>query len=404
MSFSNNRSTLSSQLLTQPYLSKRIFRALISLPCENRSWFYLLLVLTALVLIVMAYFGIRLRGFRPSNNVQWSASGIGLTFEDSSQAYTESFFTGSGSGSRIGLTLELAFQPRYFRKSSIGMLMMVNDGDTDSQLVICQWRSSLIIMNGDDYSNRRRIPKIYFELDPNRDEPHLITIVSNTTGTRLFLDGALKKSSKDLVLRYPDGTAQARLVLANSVTGRNAWAGTMMGLAFYDHELENDVIVRHFQMWRTKRNFSAFVLHWPRLLYAFDEGQGKRVYNKLGDGLDLIVPAWRKVLHTKALSWPQWEDLGGQGRINDILINFAGFMPLGFLLIAALSRLEGLRVRQALLIALLGSFLFSLGIEIVQVWIPSRYSSMLDLILNTLGGGFGALLFPMIRIQRRKLE
>lgn len=404
MSFLNNRSTLSSQLLTQPYLSKRILRALISLPRENRSWFYLLLVLTALVLIVMVYFGIRLQGFRPSNNVQWSASGIGLTFEESSQAYTESFFTGSGSDSRIGLTIELAIHPRYLSKSSIGMLMMVHDGDADSQLVICQWHSSLIIMNGNDYSNRRRIPRISLKLDPNRYEPHFITIVSNKTGTKIFLDGALKKSNKNLALRYPDGTAQARLVVASSMTGRNSWVGTMMGLAFYDHGLEDDMIAQHFEMWRAKRNFSAFKLHGPRLLYSFDEGQGKRIYSKLGDGLDLNVPARIKVLQTKAFSWPQWEDLGSPNRVKDILINFAGFIPLGFLLITTLSRLEGFRVRRTLLIALIGSFLFSLGIELVQVWIPFRHSSLLDLILNTLGGGFGALLYLMIRIPSRKLE
>lgn len=377
---------------------------MISLSRENKPWFILLLVLMALVLIVMLYFGIRLKGFRPGNNVQWSTSGIGLTFEESSQAYTESFFTGSGSGNRIGLTIELAIHPGNFSKSSIGILMMVHDGDADSQLVICQWRSSLIIMNGNDYSNQRRIPKIYFKLDPNRHEPHLITIVSNKTGTRLFLDGTLKKNNKDLVLRYPGGAAQARLVVANSVAGRNSWAGTIMGLAFYDQVLGNDVIVRHLQMWRMKRNFSAFKLHGPRVLYAFDEGQGKRVYNKLGDGLDLIVPAWRKVLQTKALSWPKWDDLGRPGSVKDVLVNFAGFIPLGFLLIATFNRLEGFRVRRALLIALIGSFLLSLGIEIVQVWMPSRYSSMLDLILNTLGGGFGALLFLMIRIPGRKLE
>jgi glycopeptide antibiotics resistance protein len=34
----------------------------------------------------------------------------------------------------------------------------------------------------------------------------------------------------------------------------------------------------------------------------------------------------------------------------------------------------------------------SLTIELAQAWIPSRSSQMLDLILNTLGGGIGVLL------------
>ena len=377
---------------------------MISLSRENRPWFFWLMVLMALVLIVMLYFGIRLKGFRPNNNVQWSAPGTGLTFERFSQAYTESFFSGIGSINRTGLTIELAIHPRHSRNSRFRMLIMVHDGDDNSQLVIGQWRSSLIVMNGNDYSNRRRIPKIYIELDCDTREPYLITIVSNKTGTRLFLDGALKKSNKDLILRYPGRAAQARLVVGNSLNGSSPWAGTLMGLAFYDHGMEDDVIVRHFQMWRMKRNFCTFKPQAPRLLYAFDEGQGERVYNKLGDGLDLIVPAWIKVLQTGILSWPKREQLERPNGVTDVLVNFTGFIPLGFLLVATLSRLEGIRVRWALLIALLASFLFSLGIEIVQAWLPSRSSSMLDLILNTLGGGMGMLLFRMSCLRNRKLE
>jgi VanZ family protein len=156
-------------------------------------------------------------------------------------------------------------------------------------------------------------------------------------------------------------------------------------------------------MWRMKPNFSAFKPHGPRLLYAFDEGEGEKITNKLGDGLDLIVPAWIKVLQPEAFSWPQWEDLGTPNRMKDMWVNFTGFIPLGFLLIATLSRLEGFRGRRALLTALIGSFLFSFGIETAQVWIPYRHSSMLDLILNTLGGACGALLFQMIRIPGRKV-
>jgi VanZ family protein len=364
---------------------------LISLSRENRPWFFLLLALTALALIVMLYYGIRLKGFRPSNNVQWSASEIGLTFGRYAQAYTDGFYTGTRSGT--GLTVELAIQPEYLKRPGIGMLIAVQ-GD-DSQLVICQWQSSLIIMNGNDYSNRRKTPKIYFKLDTSSRESYLITITSNKSGTRLFMDGALKKSNKELILRYPDGTAQTRLVVANSLSGRNPWVGTLMGLAFYDHALENDTILRHFQIWRTKRNFKTFKRHEPRLLYVFDEGQGNRVYNQCGDGLDLIIPDWIKVLQVNTPSWPQWEELERPSALKDALINFAGFMPLGFLIVATLCRLEGIRIRWTVLIALLSSFVFSIGIEIAQMWIPSRHSSMLDLTLNTLGGGMGALLYPM---------
>ncbi len=352
-----------------------------------------------LVLIGMLYFGVRLKGFRPDNNVKWSVTGNGLVFDRFAEAYTEGFFSGSVEpDAKSGLAIEMVIQPKYSRYSGTRILLLVHDGDDDRQLVIGQWRNSLIIMNGDDFSNRHRIPKIYFELDGNGNKSHLITIVSNDSGTKLFLDGTLKKRNEDLKLRYPNGSAKAKLIVGNSFNGNSPWTGTIRGLAFFDRYLEDDVVGRHFQAWRLKSDFSAFKPDGPRLLYAFDEGRGQRVYNKLGDGMDLIVPALMKVLQPRVLSWPGLEALESPGSLEDVFINLVGFIPLGLLLIAALGKLEGIEKRSRLFIALLLVFSFSLCIEIVQVWIPSRNSSLLDLILNTLGGGMGVLLFRGVRV------
>jgi len=346
------------------------------------------------VLIGMLYFGIRLKGFRRGNNVRWSDSGVGLAFQRFGQAYTDGFFSAAGGGlSGNGLTIELAIRPEFPKYSGFRFLVLVHDGDDSRQLVIGQWRSSLVIMNGDDYSNRHRAPKIYFELGGRGSKTHFITIVSNAAGTRLFLDGAMKKRNEELILRYPNRTAPARLVVGNSLNGTNPWTGTILGLAFYDRDLGEDGVLRHFHVWRRAKDFSAFKPDVPRLLYAFDEGKGERIYDKLGNGLDLKVPAWMKVLQAKVLSWPRFEEVASARMIEDVLVNLAGFVPLGLLLIAALGRLEGIGERTVVLATLLLVFSFSLCIEILQVWIPSRDSSMLDLILNTLGGGAGIVLF-----------
>lgn len=72
----------------------------------------------------------------------------------------------------------------------------------------------------------------------------------------------------------------------------------------------------------------------------------------------------------------------------DVMSNVLGYMPLGFLL--ALSALRSGRERVALPIAILATVLLSLAMESLQVYLPDRVPSNLDLLLNLAGGALGA--------------
>jgi len=71
--------------------------------------------------------------------------------------------------------------------------------------------------------------------------------------------------------------------------------------------------------------------------------------------------------------------------VSDIVLNFFGFIPLGFLfmMIPFLNR--------SLLVALTLCAVLSLSIELGQLFLPLRVTSIDDLILNTFGGLCGAL-------------
>lgn len=71
------------------------------------------------------------------------------------------------------------------------------------------------------------------------------------------------------------------------------------------------------------------------------------------------------------------------GWLADVARNLLLFLPLGAL--AAGARLEG---RQVIAIG----FLLSLAIELLQLAIPGRFGSPVDLVANTLGAGIGAAL------------
>lgn len=72
------------------------------------------------------------------------------------------------------------------------------------------------------------------------------------------------------------------------------------------------------------------------------------------------------------------------------MLNLIGFVPLGFMLCAVVGRGEGAWRRYGWLAAVVLAFLFSLSLEVVQAWIPTRSSSLWDLVLNTVGAGVGA--------------
>lgn len=81
--------------------------------------------------------------------------------------------------------------------------------------------------------------------------------------------------------------------------------------------------------------------------------------------------------------WPRY------WTVFDLVANVAVYLPMGFFLTLALSRLPGRFTAPAIAVLLAGSVSFCM--EALQTWLPSRVPSNLDLACNTLGGLFGAL-------------
>lgn len=73
----------------------------------------------------------------------------------------------------------------------------------------------------------------------------------------------------------------------------------------------------------------------------------------------------------------------------DVVANLVGYMPLGFFLV--LSALRTGRSRYALRLGVLAASVLSLLMESLQVYLPNRVPSNLDLMLNVAGGALGAL-------------
>jgi hypothetical protein len=219
-----------------------------------------------------------------------------------------------------------------------------------------------------------------------------LTITSGRQGTKIYVDGQIKGTKKDLALDIPGG-GKTRLVLGNSVYGGNSWKGDVYGLAFYTYQLSPQDAALHFKRWQPDRDFSFFRKDHPIVLYLFNENTGPRALDHSGAGRHLNIPSRMQVLDTKILSFSRNWLRFDAGFLRDIIINFIGFIPLGLVLIATFVKAGSVFRQHAVLIAVGLCFTVSLTIEILQAWIPSRNSDFLDLILNTLGGFAGAMIY-----------
>ena len=76
--------------------------------------------------------------------------------------------------------------------------------------------------------------------------------------------------------------------------------------------------------------------------------------------------------------------------VHGLLGNIAGFVPLGFIVCAYWGCTH--TRRQAILYSILFGGILSFMIEVLQAYIPQRYSGTTDIITNTLGAALGAVL------------
>jgi VanZ family protein len=105
---------------------------------------------------------------------------------------------------------------------------------------------------------------------------------------------------------------------------------------------------------------------------------------------------WRmpppEVLAFLVAPWPRWITL------EDLAVNVAAYAPLGFLLSIAFSARCGTRL--GVLAASAAAVATSLAMETIQMFLPARIASNVDVLTNGLGGVLGAMAAPLFAPAR----
>jgi VanZ family protein len=348
-------------------------------PC-NSTHKKVLIAACVLVLAAILAAGLWPFSFREKNNAFWNETG-GLHFGDPGMAVSEGTFRGL-SGDQ-GRSIELWIKPDLNWEASTILSFYVRK--TAPVLQLRQSGDDFFFTTAREIGVKPNKPRnVFVEHVFRRTEPVLLTLCSSGNNLQIYVNAVLKKSVAGMQMRGED--FQGILIVANAPYGNLSWKGEYLGLAFYDHALRAEAIQEHYAAWQHAR--ADIAQQNPSTLYLFDEGAGERVRNRGKTGPDIVIPP-KYAIPEPTFLVPFWKEYRPTGAyVKDLAINVFGLVPLGFCFAALFAWIKGRR-RSWRYVVVLG-FLVSLTIELIQAFMPTRFSGTTDLIANTAGTALGA--------------
>jgi VanZ family protein len=309
------------------------------------------------------------------------------------------YSTGSLSDlfSARSLSLECWLRPAAEPNNRLPHILSFWDGRRQEVFLLGQWKNALAIRVR---TSRPDVPRGYRERGKDqvlvKNRMVFITLTSSPEGTTLYLDGARVKEFPGFPLLEDEPAGPSVLVLGNSAIGKSYWEGNLLGLALYSRGLSDREVRENHSSW-IQRDYGS-LKSGPGLigLYPFNEGKGERIGNRTSDSYPLLIPAIFHPLQKIVLEWPTKEQLKRRSFHLDVAVNILGFIPLGFFFALWLLRFTRLSAPGAGAATLLLGALLSLGIELTQVYLPTRDSSAGDLIFNILGTLTGIILLRLM--------
>ncbi len=350
----------------------------------NRQIFTLTLC-TIICCIIMFAAGLKPKGFRLYNTVTWLEQTKGISFGKIGIAFTDDKIQLPCYDS---ISVEIALKHPAQKSKHLAVIFDMWNSSSKSHTVLCQWDSSLMVMKS--HSRYFKNSRLHIGKSVTPDKPCFITITSSRDkGTDLHINGILERSTNRFVLCDGNETLGS-LILGNSADASNPWKGEIYFFSLHRTVLSKDRIMERYRIWEDNHDLPSD--ETTIALYSFDERNGTIAHDRSGKTGDLIVPRLLSIPQKRILSMP-WEDFQfDKSTAIDIAMNFFGFIPFGFLFTALLYSLGGKTRRYRLLVCVIAGTGISLFFELTQAYIPTRWSQVSDVFLNTLGTMAGAII------------
>ena len=324
--------------------------------------------------------------FRTENNVRWIGGSPGLRFNTFGIVSGKEPIFGPGGAVDLSLpfTLRMEVRPREEPSGSLSRILSAYDGEGRELFFLGQWRAGLVlrILEGEHLYRLK-----YRETGAGglqKNIPHSIVVRSDINALTLFIDGVPAKTRSGVAFSLlSEKPGPAWMILGNSPSGESPWRGDLHSLSFYPKALSPDDI--------ESREIP------PVLHYGFSEGTGSVCRGGADSRTDLVIPSHFRS-PKKGLLVPPWRvQKFDRSFWKDVFVNILGFIPFGFAVYAWARKNGARKDAMAMGTALLLGTGISLFIELLQVYLTTRDSSLTDAINNILGTYIGTRLFQGAR-------
>jgi VanZ family protein len=364
-------------------------------------------------LIGLLFAGLWPFDFSPENKAAWVPGGKGLFFDGKRKPWKRS----AGSIAHIptlkgfsqiptmendAFTLAIRLQPASERTGGIiHFLSLVGRSGTEV-LYLGQWRDSLIIRWRDSAKDgKRKWREIGAGEALLKAKAQWLTISTDHSGTVIFIDGKTARRFPGRPLPPGEGGLRGcRIVLGNSPQAKSPWTGTISALALYEKSLEEKEM---FDGWGGVAGaFLGSGSGHDGLIAAFnlEGGEGERGVDLSGNGNLLEIPSHISV-RGRMLEGFDNTYRSALSLTNDAVINMLGFVPFGFFVFWWFKIRRRWNRGRSVLLVVLGGGLVSSAIEMTQAFLPTRSSSLPDVICNVAGAAIGIFVFFLFSLAAR---
>jgi hypothetical protein len=339
--------------------------------------------LFAVVLLITLFFGLKPKGYRFINQVAVHPSDSTLVFTNIGMVYSEK--TLGEIGISDAMTIVMRLKPRRTVRRLSRILTIINN-ERKEIFAINQWIDGVEIVFWDNVGKHQK--KAWLSNALSTGTFHTVAVAINRETLWLTADNTKGTGTFRPIRLPPDLFGNSRISLGLAANGSNPWRGSISSLMVFAEAMQNDAIATMIQPSNGNEILPPVGGTPPAARFVFTGSANGRIYDQSGNRWDMVLPFTPKLFDYSILEFRSDFHRLNKWLIIDFIVNFFGFLPFGGSCFFVLQQL--FPKKRALLYTIFSGVILSLGIELWQVFIPTRTSQLLDVVLNGTGAWAGA--------------